>query len=122
MVYLRALAGITRDEALISALVGDLSKRHPGNTVLQQLASSGNEFGGFTFQFTSPKDLNNLATVATASSYSASLAVPEPSTIAIGGRIQRDFALLLSQLGEDFGVGRGRVGGRAHRRGAGGRP
>ncbi len=39
--YLRALAGITRDEALISSLVGDLSKRYPGNPILQQLVAAG---------------------------------------------------------------------------------
>ncbi|NLE59031.1 MAG: hypothetical protein GX616_11765 [Planctomycetes bacterium] len=39
--YLRLLAGVTRDEAIISALVDELSKRYPGNTMLERLAAAG---------------------------------------------------------------------------------
>ncbi len=39
--YLRLLAGVTRDEVIISALVDELSKRYPGNAMLERLAAAG---------------------------------------------------------------------------------
>ncbi|MDM8008095.1 MAG: O-antigen ligase family protein [Phycisphaerae bacterium] len=39
--YLRLLAGVTRDEAIISAVVDELSKRYPGNTLLERLVAAG---------------------------------------------------------------------------------
>ncbi|MGQ9649484.1 MAG: O-antigen ligase family protein [Phycisphaerae bacterium] len=39
--YLRLLAGVTRDEAIISAMVDELSKRYPGNATLERLAAAG---------------------------------------------------------------------------------
>ncbi|HPD28815.1 MAG TPA: O-antigen ligase family protein [Phycisphaerae bacterium] len=39
--YLRLLAGVTRDENLVMALVEELSKSHPGNAMLQRLLASG---------------------------------------------------------------------------------